>query len=206
MTSWSPTGAPSRAPGLHTLWRPTGTPSSASAARTEQPIPRSIRSLRAPVRILASPSNPARWTRNPAPAGSSGPPNSDGVLLTTLVDSQAYPAQTRADLYHPRGSIEDRTRTVRQTRVREAFPGSPGPEPARRAAGTHRRNDAHRPRTAHDQRRRDSDQRTGPPDQARRAPGQPEDRPLCCRQRFRRDEAPLHQELCPLRAHRSPLS
>jgi len=84
---------------------------------------------------------------DPAPCGScgsSGPPNSDGVRLTTLVDSQAYPAQTRADLYHPRGSIEDRTRTVRQTRIREAFSGSPGPEPARRAAGTHRGDDPHR--------------------------------------------------------------
>ncbi len=91
--------------------------------RTVDPTPRTVRIVRAP--------------------------NSDGVLLTTLVDSQAYPAQTLADLYHQRGSIEELYKTVKQTLSMEAFSDSPCPEPARRAAGTHRRDDPHRPR-AHD--------------------------------------------------------
>ena len=48
-------------------------------------------------------------------------PNADGVLLTTLVDSQAYPAQTLADLSHQRWSIEELYKTVKQTLSMEAF-------------------------------------------------------------------------------------
>jgi len=109
----------------------------------DTPVDQIFESTRPDTRLTLKP----RKT-DPAPSGScgsSGPPNSDGVRLTTLVDSQAYPAQTRADLYHPRGSIEDRTRTVRQTRIREAFSCSPGLEPARRPAGTQRGDDPHRP-------------------------------------------------------------
>ena len=48
-------------------------------------------------------------------------PNSDWVLLTTLVESQAYPAQTLADLTHQRWSIEELYKTVKQTLTMEAF-------------------------------------------------------------------------------------
>ena len=37
------------------------------------------------------------------------------------MDSQAYPAQTLADLYHQRGSIEELYKTVKQTLSMEAF-------------------------------------------------------------------------------------
>ncbi len=75
--------------------------------------------------------------------------HSDWVLVTTLTDAQTYPPHVLTDLYHQRGSIEELYKTIKQTLAMEAFSDSPCPEPARCAAGTHRRDDPHRPR-AHD--------------------------------------------------------
>ena len=48
-------------------------------------------------------------------------PESDWILVTTLVDPQTYPIDGLADLYHQRWSIEELYKTVKQTLSMEAF-------------------------------------------------------------------------------------
>ncbi len=48
-------------------------------------------------------------------------PDSDWVLLTTLLDDTRYPGPALADLYHQRWSIEELYKTIKQTLAMEAF-------------------------------------------------------------------------------------
>ena len=48
-------------------------------------------------------------------------PNSDWVLLTTLLDDTRHPGPALANLYHQRWSIEELYKTIKQTLTMEAF-------------------------------------------------------------------------------------